>query len=144
MISNALILYLQKHWKHPDSMVDLPIFLFGWICPGDTFRFARMLAKRLINWCQGIILSKKCYWDVTQEIQLLRINFWDQQNKSHWVCVREVQPPNYSVAAHGWNSVLWSGKCNYPSRRHSHAGNALQKGSENDQGQPTYCMRLDF
>lgn len=32
MISNTLILYLQKHWKYPDSTVDLPIFyLAGYV-----------------------------------------------------------------------------------------------------------------
>lgn len=39
-------------------MVDLPIFLFGWICPVDTFRFARILANSLINWSHRIIFNQ--------------------------------------------------------------------------------------
>ena len=36
-------------------------FLFGWLCPVDTFRFVRILAKSHRNWSPGIIFNQKVF-----------------------------------------------------------------------------------
>ena len=54
-------------------------FFMCWIRFVDTIRFAGILANSLIKSSHRVILTRKCYRDATQEIQLLRMNFCNNQ-----------------------------------------------------------------
>lgn len=81
-----------------------------------------------------MLLKKSNFWAWT--------NLWGNQKSSSEVCGRH-HPQNRGVVAR-WTPAPLSCNCNCPSGKHGPAGRALQKGSWNDQGQPTYCVRLDF